>query len=121
MTRKTTVCATFPEKLAIKALLDERLHPVEGTELFRYEDGWNDEVVAKTAHERLAGNIVAKIRTECFGKLFNHGRTPGRVNASLKVRVALLEGQLERLIDWVNPLPIPRAFILKGTTGPSDD
>ena len=107
MTRKTTICATFTEKLAIKALLDERLHPVEGTEtgtgayLFRYEEGWNDEVVAKTVREALSANITAKIRNECFGKLHNQGKKSGQVSGSTKARVEMLEAKLELLIDWM--------------------
>ena len=98
MTRKTTICATFVEKLAIKALLDERLHAVEGTDKFRYEDGWDDERVAKWVRDALSGKITAKIRNECFGKLHNCGKKSGRATTSLKVRLAVLEEQLKRLI-----------------------
>ena len=101
MTRKTTVCATFPEKLAIKALLDERLHPVEGTDKFRYEDGWDDERVAKWVREALSGNVTANIRHECFGKLHNYGKKSDRANTGLKLRVERLESQLELLLDWM--------------------
>ena len=100
MTRKTTVCATFTEKLEIKALLDERLHPVEGTNLFRYEDGWNDDIVAKTVRLALSDTIAAKIRNECFGKLHNYGKKPGKPSTGLKARVAQLEERLQRLADF---------------------
>ena len=101
MTGKTPIYATFPEKLAIKALLDERLHPVEGTGLFRYEDGWNDEVVAKTVREALNISVAAKIRTDCFGKLHNCGKKSGTPKTIVKLRVERLESQLELLLDWM--------------------
>ena len=101
MTRKTTVCATFTEKLAIKALLDERLHPVEGTDKFRYEDGWSDESIAKAVREALSANITAKIRNECFGKLHNCGKKSGQTSSSIKLRVERLESQLVYLLDWM--------------------
>ena len=108
MTRKTTVCATFTEKLAIKVLLDERLHPVEGTDRFRYEDGWSDGIVAYEvrkdslpAKEALSGNVTAKIRNECFGKLHNYGKKLGAPSSSVKLRVEVLEERLYRLLNWM--------------------
>ena len=105
MTGKTPIYATFPEKLAIKALLDERLHPVEATDHFRYEDGWSDEVVAKTVREALSANVAAKVRNECFGKLHNHGRTARSiVRAGTKARLERLEKRFERHLDWEQSL-----------------
>ncbi len=103
MTRKPTICATFLEKLAIKAMLDERLHPVDGTELFRYEEGWNDGVTAHYINPTLSGNITAKIRNECFGKL--HGKTPMK-RVKLEERVRLLESQLKLTLDWMQSFAV---------------
>ncbi len=114
MTRKPTICATFLEKLAIKALLDERLHAVEGTDMFRYEEGWNDEVVAKTVREELSDNIAAKIRTECFGKLHNHGRKLAAPSGGLKLRITVLEDRFQRALSCMKLTPEEWEFILAG-------
>ena len=99
MTRKKTISATLTEKIAIMEILHERLHAVEGTDLFRYEDGWSDEMVAIEVNIDLNANHASKVRAELFGKLFKQSR-PTIVSRRLADRVTVLEGQFQRLLDW---------------------
>ncbi len=110
MTRKTAISATFTEKLAIKTLLDERLHPVDGTvpELFRYEEGWNDERVAHHINPLLGSNHTAKIRCECFGKLY--GKQPTK-RVKYEERLTVLEGQFQRALLCMKLTPEEWVFI----------
>ena len=97
MTRKTNERPNFEEKLALFELLKQRLHPVEGTDKFRYEEGWDDEVVAKTVNTRLEANATAFVRKESkqFGLLI---RQSSASSATTKTRVTALEEKLNRLI-----------------------
>ncbi len=93
----TKIHATLAEKLAVNLILAERLHPIEGSDLFRYEEGWTDYRIAQEVHPRLGSNNVRGVRLEMFGPL-QRTFSPTTPNA-LEARVTLLENQLRRILD----------------------
>jgi len=109
-TKKKVINATFTEKLQIKEILDQRLHSIEGTDMFRYEEGWSDLRVGQEVNKRLTDAPAAYIRSECFGKLKR--ASYGTSNKAHELRVTALEHQLRRLMDILSVNADERATVL---------
>ena len=92
--RKKTVSATYKQKKAIDEALNTYFHPIENSDLYRYEDGWDDERIAKSVDESLNRNHVFPIRLEVYGKI--QRTESGRVSN----RLIAVEKQLRRLITY---------------------
>ena len=116
--RKPGNMATFAEKMKIHEILIERLHPVEGTDLFRYEDGWSDLRVSQTVRDTLTGSPAATVRKEVFGQLmYAQGGSPRREHER---RITALENQLRRLMSVCNISAADRARVI-GDVGTNKD
>lgn len=69
MTKK--ILMTYPEVVAVGELLKKHCHKVEGTDVWAYEEGWNDERVAQTVHPRLTPHNVDGLRVKLLGRLYS--------------------------------------------------
>jgi len=84
--------------MEIHKVLEERLHPCDdGTDRFRYEDGWSDERVSQSIDERLTKSSTATVRKEMFGELKKAYNVRSRHR--LGGRITALENQLRRLLQ----------------------
>ena len=107
---KAAPTATFAEKMDIHEILSDRLHSIEGSNLFRYEEGWSDLRVSQVVRSNLTASPTAKIRKDMFGQLmYAQG---GRTKSEHEKRITALENQLRRLIDWMNPNAEIRAELI---------
>ena len=91
--------ATYLQRKLIDEILSKRLHAIEGTSLFRYEEGWDDERVAKEINPQLTSSATTYVRNAVYGKLQKTRRV--QVGTVTKVRVERLEYQLVLLLDWM--------------------
>ncbi len=100
--RKKAVSATYKQKKAIDEALNTYLHLIEDTNLYRYEDGWDDERIAIFVDENLNKNHVLPIRLEIYGKIqrINYGKNQYSIGGQVSVRLIVIEKQLRRLIQY---------------------
>ncbi len=105
MTRKTVVTSDLTQQIAMRDIMLERLHPVEGRvdnkgrPLWRYEDGWNDDVVAKEADPTLNENHAAKVRMSQFGPVIKQQAAGhAATRHKLILRIEELEVRYNRLV-----------------------
>jgi hypothetical protein len=106
--------STLAEKMAIKELLDQYLHPIENTKFFRYEDSWNDQRIAGEINPALTFTHAKFVRLQMFGSLKKQGR--GKSNSPrLKGRVDVLETQIRKLVGAVG-LTLEEQKIVMGIT-----
>ena len=100
--RKKSVSATYKQKKAIDEALNTYLHPIENTDMYRYEDGWNDERIAKSIDESLNKNHVLPLRLEIYGKMqrTEYGKNQYSMGGQVSNRLMKIEKQLRRLIQY---------------------
>ena len=100
--RKISVSATYKQKKAIDEALNTYYHSIEDTDFYRYEDGWNDECIAKSVNENLNKNHVLPIRLEMYGKMqrSEYGKNQFSTSGSISLRLKTLEDQFKRLIEY---------------------
>ncbi len=108
--RKKTISANLTEQIAIRDVLAERLHLVEGQfdhkdrQIYRYEDGWSDEMVAKAVDERLGQSHGYYVRMSQFGPI-KRRQMPRLVALderfqAVTKRITIVEHQLRRMIKY---------------------
>ncbi len=101
MTKSNVKHASYTDKTKMHELMSKYLHPVTGTDYYRYEDTWNDDRIAKSINKNFSKWHVQTLRVEVFGKLKARGQSAnlskGRASAT---RITALENQIRRLIIY---------------------
>jgi len=94
--RAKTINSTLAEKWAMKALMDEHLHPIKDTNYFCYDEDWNDEKVSKTVNPAFNAAHARFVRMEMFGKIRGWSKSPSDP-LNLETRITILEAKIKEL------------------------
>lgn len=94
MATSKTVAST-PEIIRIHELLKLHLKPGPEDGQYIYDQGWDDETIAKAVNPRLRHNHVQRVRNENFGGLYKKP-SPNGENRALTLRVSQLEAEVRR-------------------------
>lgn len=98
---KHSVVSSYTEKRKMHDLLNEHLHQIGDSEFYRYEENWNDERVAISINPKFSSWHTQALRIEIFGKLKARGNVLlYKVGGTSRKRIAILEEQLRRLIEY---------------------
>ena len=110
---KRMVVASYTDKTKIHELLTKYLHPIENTEFYRYEDGWNDERIAAIVNSKFGFHHAQTVRMEVFGKLKNRGNILlYKTGGTLSVRMEAVEKQIRKLVAYCGCNAEEEAYIL---------
>ena len=124
MENKKIITASYVDKTHMHKLLNQYLHPIENTDKFRYEDGWDDEKIAKAVDPRFSAHHAQRIRMEVFGAIKRKiDYTKNLTRSSLTEKIISLENQIRRLIEYCGCNAQERAEILGNaeTNGPEKE
>jgi hypothetical protein len=92
---KKLVLMSLADKIRANEIMTAHLHPVEGTNKFRYDEGWSDAKIAETIGHNLGAQHIYKVRMSLFEALNN----PLPIGMNTGSRLGGVEDATKRLQD----------------------
>lgn len=99
MSEKTKrVHLALGDAMKVGDLLRQHLNKIEGTDLWKYAEGWNDNNIAVMVGGTASAANVARVRETVFGKFpSTRGVSTSKGNPELEAKVSALQGQVDKL------------------------